>query len=128
MKLKQPPKEGEIQVCRGFAFFPTKIDVNTTVWLERYERTKIRLHSGKGKHWLLLDEKNGRIFNPWNGKGEWEPRYLHQYIPQSSIPILPNPVLPIPVLQSALLSALEDTKALPAAPHGRQAFLEKEMK
>lgn len=34
---KKPPlNEGETKEVRRFAFFPTKINENTTVWLEHY--------------------------------------------------------------------------------------------
>ncbi len=62
-KPKRDAQEGDIKICRGFAFWPIQIDENTKVWFEFYklEKMYIDFHDGID-HWMLYDKKtNNRL-------------------------------------------------------------------
>lgn len=57
-KTLQEPTHGDIRVQQTFALFPTKLEDNTTVWLERYWVTETfvsKEHNYDGfPHWKVI--------------------------------------------------------------------------
>lgn len=71
MKIKttKEPRNGTIRKVSGFALFPTRIDPNTIVWLERYSRFERYSDWRNGNDgWRIYDKKTNAVWYKYLGQ------------------------------------------------------------
>jgi len=72
-KILIPDKIGSIRNVYGFAWFPTKVNRLTTVWLESYHRVEIFYlpWAMTVADWFTYDTEANMVYVPWSRDEKW---------------------------------------------------------